>query len=228
MPGRRIGRHRQHNRLRRSEGRRHQSTRRADLRRQHRRWAASRSPNSTGKWVGLDVDVCHAVAAALLGDGNKVKFVPLNAQQRFTALQSGEVDLLSRNTTWTLTRDTQLGLNFAATTYYDGQGFMVTEEAQRNERQAVGRRQRLRTARHHDRAQPRRLLPRQQHAVQAGRHREHRRGERRLLRRPLRRADHRRVGPGIGSQERRQEPRRLRHPARDHLQGAAGPSRRAR
>jgi general L-amino acid transport system substrate-binding protein len=81
--------------------------------------------DSTGKWVGLDVDVCRAVAAALLGDGNKVKFVPLNAQQRFTALQSGEVDVLSRNTTWTLTRDTQLGLNFAATTYYDGQGFMV-------------------------------------------------------------------------------------------------------
>ena len=84
--------------------------------------------NSTGKWVGLDVDVCRAIAAALLGDGNKVKFVPLNAQQRFTALQSGEVDLLSRNTTWTLTRDTQLGLNFAATTYYDGQGFMVPKK----------------------------------------------------------------------------------------------------
>jgi general L-amino acid transport system substrate-binding protein len=81
--------------------------------------------DSTGKWVGLDADICRAVAAALLGDGNKVKFVPLNAQQRFTAVQSGEVDLLSRNTTWTLTRDTQLGLNFAATTYYDGQGFMV-------------------------------------------------------------------------------------------------------
>ena len=84
--------------------------------------------DSTGKWVGLDADVCRAVAAALLGDGNKVKFVPLNAQQRFTALQSGEVDLLSRNTTWTLTRDTQLGLNFAATTYYDGQGFMVPKK----------------------------------------------------------------------------------------------------
>lgn len=84
--------------------------------------------DSTGKWVGLDADVCRAIAAALLGDGNKVKFVPLNAQQRFTALQSGEVDLLSRNTTWTLTRDTQLGLNFTATTYYDGQGFMVPKK----------------------------------------------------------------------------------------------------
>ena len=85
--------------------------------------------DSTGKWVGLDVDVCHAVAAALLGDGNKVKFVPLNAQQRFTALQSGEVDMLSRNTTWTLTRDTQLGLNFTAITFFDGQGFMVAKKA---------------------------------------------------------------------------------------------------
>jgi general L-amino acid transport system substrate-binding protein len=84
--------------------------------------------DSTGKWVGLDVDICRAVAAALLGDGNKVKFVPLTAQQRFTALQSGEVDILSRNTTWTLTRDTQLGLNFLATTFYDGQGFMVPKK----------------------------------------------------------------------------------------------------
>jgi general L-amino acid transport system substrate-binding protein len=84
--------------------------------------------DSTGKWVGLDVDVCRAIAAALLGDPNKIRFVPLNAQQRFTALQSGEVDVLSRNTTWTLTRDTQLGLNFTATTYYDGQGFMVPKK----------------------------------------------------------------------------------------------------
>jgi general L-amino acid transport system substrate-binding protein len=85
--------------------------------------------DSTGKWVGLDVDVCRAIAAALLGDGNKIRFVPLNTQQRFTALQSGEVDILSRNTTWTLTRDTQLGLNFTAITYFDGQGFMVSAKA---------------------------------------------------------------------------------------------------
>jgi general L-amino acid transport system substrate-binding protein len=81
--------------------------------------------DSQGKWSGLDVDVCRAIAAAVLGDGNKVKFVPLTAQQRFTALQSGEIDILSRNTTWTLTRDASLGLNFLAVTYYDGQGFMV-------------------------------------------------------------------------------------------------------
>ena len=71
------------------------------------------------------MDVCRATAAAVLGDGNKVKFVPLNAQQRFTALQSGEIDMLSRNTTFTLTRDASLGLHMTAVTYYDGQGFMV-------------------------------------------------------------------------------------------------------
>jgi len=81
--------------------------------------------DSQGKWSGLDVDVCRAIAAAVLSDGNKVKFVPLTAQQRFTALQSGEIDILSRNTTWTLTRDASLGLSFVGITYYDGQGFMV-------------------------------------------------------------------------------------------------------
>ncbi|MCU0950131.1 MAG: amino acid ABC transporter substrate-binding protein [Burkholderiaceae bacterium] len=81
--------------------------------------------DSQGNWSGLDVDVCRAIAAAVLGDGNKVRFVPLNAQQRFTALQSGEIDVLSRNTTWTLTRDASLGLHFTGVTYYDGQGFMV-------------------------------------------------------------------------------------------------------
>lgn len=81
--------------------------------------------DSQGKWVGLDVDICRAVAAAVLGDGSKVKFVPLSTQQRFTALQTGEVDILSRNTTWTLSRDTELGLNFPATIFYDGQGFLV-------------------------------------------------------------------------------------------------------
>jgi general L-amino acid transport system substrate-binding protein len=81
--------------------------------------------DSQGNWTGLDVDVCRAIAAAVLGDGTKVKFVPLTAQARFTALQSGEIDILSRNTTWTLTRDASLGLNFTGITYYDGQGFLV-------------------------------------------------------------------------------------------------------
>ena len=83
------------------------------------------SPNNKGEWSGIDVDVCRAVAAAVLGDAKKVKFTPLTAKQRFTVLQSGEIDLLSRNTTWTLTRDSALGLNFAGVAYYDGQGFMV-------------------------------------------------------------------------------------------------------
>lgn len=81
-----------------------------------------------GNWSGLDVDVCRAVAAAVFGDANKVKFTPLTAKERFTALQSGEINMLSRNTTWTLTRDSSLGLNFAGVNYYDGQGFMVTKK----------------------------------------------------------------------------------------------------
>jgi len=84
--------------------------------------------DSQGKWVGLDVDVCRAVAAAIFGDADKVKYQALTAQQRFTALQSGEVDILSNNTTITLTRDTALGLDFTAVTYYDGQGFMVNKK----------------------------------------------------------------------------------------------------
>ena len=84
--------------------------------------------DSTGKWVGLDVDVCRAVSSAIFGDAEKVKYVPLSSQQRFTALQSGEVDILSNNTTQTLTRDTALGLDFTAVTYYDGQGFLVPKK----------------------------------------------------------------------------------------------------
>jgi general L-amino acid transport system substrate-binding protein len=80
-----------------------------------------------GNWSGLDVDLCRAVAAAVLGDAGKVKYTPLTAKERLTAAQSGEVDLLSRNTTWTLTRDTSLGLNFAGINYYDGQGFLVSK-----------------------------------------------------------------------------------------------------
>ena len=83
------------------------------------------NPDSQNNWTGLDVDFCRAVAAAIFNDPAKVKFTPLSAKERFTALQSGEVDLLSRNTTWTMGRDTSLGLKFAGVTYYDGQGFMV-------------------------------------------------------------------------------------------------------
>ena len=85
-------------------------------------------PDEQGNWKGLDVDVCRSIAAATLGDASKVKFIPLTAKERFTALQSGEIDVLSRVTTWTQTRDTQLGLNFTGVTYYDGQGFLVKKE----------------------------------------------------------------------------------------------------
>ena len=85
-----------------------------------------------GNWKGIDVDVCRAIAAAMFGDANKIKYSPLNAKERLTALQSGEIDVLSRNTTWTFTRDTSLGLNFAGVNYYDGQGFMVTKKLKIN------------------------------------------------------------------------------------------------
>ena len=83
------------------------------------------APDDKNNWSGLDVDTCRAVAAAVLGDASKVKFVPLTAKERWTALQSGEIDILSRNSTWTHTRDTSLGVNFTGVNYYDGQGFMV-------------------------------------------------------------------------------------------------------
>jgi general L-amino acid transport system substrate-binding protein len=86
------------------------------------------NPDDQNRWTGLDVDFCRAVAAAIFNDPEAVRFTPLTAKDRFTALQSGEVDILSRNTTWTMSRDTGLGLKFAGVTYYDGQGFMVRED----------------------------------------------------------------------------------------------------
>ncbi|MEN8220699.1 MAG: amino acid ABC transporter substrate-binding protein [Pseudomonadota bacterium] len=86
------------------------------------------APDDKGDWMGIDVDTCRAVAAAIFGNANKVKYIPLTAKERFIALQSGEIDLLSRNTTWTLSRDTTMGLNFIGVTYYDGQGFMVNKD----------------------------------------------------------------------------------------------------
>src|SRR5690349_21787316 len=86
------------------------------------------APDSQGHWAGFNVDICRALSAAIFGAADKVKYVPLTAQQRFTALQSGEVDLLSNNTTDTLQRDTALGLNFAPVVFYDGQGFMVPKK----------------------------------------------------------------------------------------------------
>jgi general L-amino acid transport system substrate-binding protein len=90
------------------------------------------APDDKGNWTGLDVDICRALAAAIFNDPTKIKFVPLSAKDRFTALQSGEIDVLSRNTTWTLSRDTTLGANFTGVTYYDGQGFMVKKSLKVN------------------------------------------------------------------------------------------------
>src|SRR6201986_5020453 len=89
------------------------------------------SPDDKGNWTGFDVDVCRAIAAAVLNDPTKVKFVPLSAKDRFTALQSGDIDVLSRNTTWTLERDTRQGV-FTGVTYYDGQGFLVKKSLKVN------------------------------------------------------------------------------------------------
>ena len=83
------------------------------------------NPDDVGKWHGMDVDVCRAVSSAIFRSPNKVRYIPLSAKERFVALQSGEVDILSRNTTWTFHRDVSLGLEFAGVSYYDGQGFMV-------------------------------------------------------------------------------------------------------
>jgi general L-amino acid transport system substrate-binding protein len=85
-------------------------------------------PDAQGNWTGLDVDLCRAIAAAIFNDATKVRFIPLSAKDRFTALQSGEVDVLVRNTTWTMSRDTQLGLDFTGVNYYDGQGFLVRKK----------------------------------------------------------------------------------------------------
>src|SRR5438876_309020 len=89
-------------------------------------------PDAQGNWTGLDVDFCRALAAAIFNDPTKVKFVALTAKDRFTALQSGDVDVLARNTTWTSSRDTSLGLNFTGVNYYDGQGFLVRKALKLN------------------------------------------------------------------------------------------------
>ena len=86
------------------------------------------SANSQGKWEGLDVNLCRGVAAAILGDADKVKYVPLSSTQHMTALGSGEIDMLARNTTWTMTRDASQGAAFVVVSYYDGQGFMVPKD----------------------------------------------------------------------------------------------------
>src|SRR5215212_8766509 len=89
-------------------------------------------PDAQGNWTGLDVEFCRAIGAAIFNDPTKVKFTPLTAKDRFTALQSGEVDVLARNTTWTISRDTANGLNFTGVNYYDGQQFIVRKALKLN------------------------------------------------------------------------------------------------
>ena len=181
--------------------------------------------DSQGKWTGLDVDICRAIAAAIFGDADKVKFVPTTAQQRFTALQSGEVDLLSRTTTWTLTRDTALGFDFTGVNYYDGQGFMVNKKLGVKSAKELngatvcvqpGTTTELNLA-DYFRANKMTFKPVVIEKVEevraaffAGR------------------CDvlhDRRLGPLLDPRGQRAEPGRLHHPAGDHLQGAAGPGR---
>ena len=156
---------------------------------------ASPCPTAQGNYQGLDADICRAIGAAVLGDAHKVKFVPATAQQRFTLLQTGEVDVLVRNTTWTLLRDTENGLTLRRRTYYDGQGFMVAKK--------LG----VKSAKELDGAticvQPGTTTElnladyfrTNHHELQAAGDREARRGRERLLLRPLRRLYHRPLGP---------------------------------
>jgi general L-amino acid transport system substrate-binding protein len=139
------------------------------------------APNAEGVWEGFDVDLCRAISAAIFGTPDNVNYVPLSGETRFTALASGEVDLLARNSTWTFSRDTDLNLDFVAVNYYDGQGFLAPQGAGRDLGHRARRRHRLHPDRHHDRAQPRGLLPREQHHLRAGADRDDAEGRQQLL-----------------------------------------------
>ena len=122
-------------------------------------------PDDKGNWTGFDVDFCRAVAAAIFDDPKKIKFVPLDASERFKELQSRKVDILSRNSTWSMSRETYYDLYFPAVAYYDGEGFMLPAAAQDRLRARTQRQQGLRAGRNDDAAQPRGLFPRQQHEI---------------------------------------------------------------
>ncbi len=129
------------------------------------------TPNDAGQWQGFDVDFCRAVAVAVFGDPAKVEFVPYTQSQRFSGLQSGEVDLLVNGTSLTISRTMQRGFHFGPVYLYDGQAFLVPEGAERQQGRGARRRDGLRAAGHDDGAQPHRLRAPQQHQVPAGRHR---------------------------------------------------------
>jgi general L-amino acid transport system substrate-binding protein len=179
--------------------------------------------DSQGRWTGIDVDYCRALAAAILSDPNKVRFSPLTAQQRFTALQSGEIDVLSRNTTWTLTRDASLGMHFVGVTFYDGQGFMVPKSLNvKSAKQLKGATVCVQSGTTTelnltDYSRANNL------ADQAGGVREAGSGNRRLLLRPLPGLHDRCLGAGLDPQQGSAEAGRPRDPSRADLQGTARP-----
>lgn len=121
--------------------------------------------DANGKFSGIDVDVCRGVAAALFGDDTKVKYTPLTAKERFTALQSGEVDVLSRNTTWTSSRDAGMGMTFTGVTYYDGIGFLTHNKARPEECERTRRRDCLYSGRYGYRAERRGLFQSEQDEI---------------------------------------------------------------
>ena len=155
-----------------------------------------RLPDSQGVMRGLDADTCRAVTAAALGDAAKTKFVPTTTQNRFTALQSGEVDLLSRSTTWTLTREGNLGLEFAWVNYYDGTGFLVKTASGVKSAKEMDGATHLRAAGQHDGTRDQRFLPAAQHEVHPDPDRRPRGNSGRVPVRPLRRLFHRCLGAG--------------------------------
>src|SRR6478672_2488955 len=124
------------------------------------------TPDDKGNWSGFDVDFCRAIASAIFDDPTKVQFVPLDANERFKELQNRKVDILSRNSTWSMSRETSYDLYFPAVAYYDGAGFMIPRSRNIDSALALdGRQQGVRPGRHHDTAQCHRLLPGQQYQV---------------------------------------------------------------
>ena len=179
-------------------------------------------PDDAGEWHGFDIDFCRATAAAVLGDPKAIKAVTSTGKTRFTKLNAGEGDVLWRNTTVTFSRDVGVKLRFHGINYYDGQGFMTRKDLGVASAKDLGGASCVHPDRHHHRAQPRRLLPRQRHEVRGGDHRDQRRGAPELPRRAVRRVHH-------GRLRTRGDPLHLhrsgesRDSAGDHLQGAARP-----
>ena len=180
-----------------------------------------------GNWSGFDVDFCRAISAAIFNDPGKIKFVPLSAGDRFTALKSGAIDVLSRNTTWTISREAALGLNFAAVTYYDGQGFLVPSALKVESALELDGKVVCTQIGNDHRAEPRRLLQCQQNEIRAGHRKNDGRDPEGLRIRPLQRADVRYLAAVCRAAEASKSGRAY-HSAGHHFQGAAWDRRCAR